>query len=86
MKLQQAFEVSKGEVVAFTGAGGKTAALVGLGYELHEAGWRVLATSTVPMTEDQLTLFPAVLSYHAGWHSISAALGQYGFVFLYDAI
>ncbi len=86
MKLQQAFDVSKGEVVAFTGAGGKTAALIGLGYELHESGWRVLATTTVPMIEHQLSLFPYALSVHAGWHAISTALGEYGFVFLYDTI
>lgn len=86
MKLQQAFEVSKGEVVAFTGAGGKTAALVGLGYELHEMGWRVLATTTVPMDEHQLGLFPHAMSYHIGWHAISATLGTHGFVFLYDTI
>jgi molybdenum cofactor cytidylyltransferase len=40
----------------------------------------------VPIPEDQLSLFPKALSYHAGWHTISAALGTYGFVFLYDAI
>jgi molybdenum cofactor cytidylyltransferase len=84
MKLQRAFEVVKGEVVAFTGAGGKTSALVGLGYELHEAGWRVLATTTTRIGQDQLQLFPRALPYTAGTAAISAALNEQGYVFLYS--
>ncbi|MDX1993509.1 MAG: selenium cofactor biosynthesis protein YqeC [bacterium] len=86
MKWQQAFEITPGEVVAFIGAGGKTSLLAGLGYELAEAGWRVLATSTVPLQEDQLELFPAVLHYTAGSDAISAALNESRFVYLYDSV
>ena len=86
MKLKQAFDVARGDVVAFTGAGGKTSTLIGLGYELAEAGWRVLATTTTALAEDQLTLFPHVMRYDADAHAISDALSQHQFVFLYDEI
>ena len=86
MKLQQAFEVVRGDVVAFVGAGGKTAALVGLGYELLDLGWRVLATSTCPMPSEQLSLFPHAMPYQSKPQEISEALSQHGFVLLYGNI
>jgi molybdenum cofactor cytidylyltransferase len=86
MKLQQAFEVVRGDVVAFVGAGGKTAALVGLGYELLDMGWRVLATSTCPMPIEQLSLFPHAMPYQAKPQSISDALSEHSFVLLYGNI
>ncbi len=86
MKLQQAFEVNRGDIVAFTGAGGKTATLVGLGYELHEAGWRVLATTTKHIAAEQLDLFPAAVRYSAGIPALAAALNETGYVFLYDSV
>ena len=46
MKLEHAFDLNRGEVVSFIGAGGKTSLLVSMGYELAEAGWRVLATTS----------------------------------------
>ena len=36
--------------------------MVGLGYELAEAGWRVLATTTTKLSTDQLDLFPCTMS------------------------
>lgn len=86
MKLQQAFGIQRGEVVSFIGAGGKTSALVGLGYELMEAGWRVLATTTTTLDEEQLLFMPHTLHRDVGREAISAALSEYGFVFLYDHI
>lgn len=86
MKFQQAFGVTRGDVVAFIGAGGKTSALIGMGYELMEAGWRVLATTTTAIDEEQLILMPHALYYDAQPQTISAALSEYGFVFLYDAV
>ena len=58
MKLRKAFEVNRGDVVAFTGAGGKTSALIGLGYELLDEDWRILATTTTVIDEEQLHLMP----------------------------
>lgn len=86
MKLKQAFDVARGDVVAFTGAGGKTSALIGLGYELAESGWRVLATTTTHLSEDQLSLFPHALRYNVGAQAISEVLNEHHFVFLYDTI
>lgn len=86
MNLQEAFDVSRGEVIAFIGAGGKTSALIGMGYELAEAGWRVLATTTTAIERDQLQLIPHAMSYAAQPRAISQALTQHGFVFLHDAV
>lgn len=86
MKLKQAFDIARGDVVAFIGAGGKTSALIGLGYELSESGWRVLATTTTTLTEDQLNLFPCVMRYSAGAAAISDALSTHHFVFLYERV
>lgn len=49
MKLGQALGVGTGEVVAFVGAGGKTAALYQLADELWREGYRVIATTTTHM-------------------------------------
>lgn len=86
MKLRQAFQVARGDVVAFVGAGGKTSTLVGLGYELMEAGWRVLATTTTRIAEEQLQLMPHAMPFSDGAHAISHALTTHGFVFVYGDI
>jgi len=84
MKLQQAFSITRGDVVSIVGAGGKTSLLVGLGYELAEAGWRVLATSTAAFAPEQLALFPACLPLHAPAAHISQALSERQFVLLHE--
>lgn len=86
MQLHQAFNISRGDVVAFIGAGGKTSTLLRLGDELRALGWRVLATTTTTLSADKLALMPRAMSTHAGEYAISTALSEYGFVFLYDAI
>ncbi len=86
MRLHQALRVLRGDVVAFTGAGGKTSALITLGHELAEAGWRVLATTTLPVNAEQLDLPPASVRCAAGFDAISNALTAHRFVFLYDHV
>lgn len=86
MKLQRAFRIRRGDVVAFIGAGGKTSALIALGHELREEGWRVLATTTTRIGADQLDLMPASLPADSPISSISAALQAHGFVFLHSLI
>ena len=86
MQLQQALGVVPGDVVAFIGAGGKTSLLVGLGYELAEAGWRVLATTTAQLSADQLSLFPRAMSSRTDSRELSRALSEDQFVLLYDDI
>jgi molybdenum cofactor cytidylyltransferase len=60
MKLNTALRLNDGEIVAFTGAGGKTTALFRLADHLAEAGGRVIMTSLVPL--------PAVHLRHAPRH------------------
>ncbi len=86
MRLQQAFQINPGDVVSIIGAGGKTSLLIGLGYELMEEGWRVLATATTRLTHDQLNLFPAAIPVRAGADAISNALNDHRFVLLYERI
>ncbi len=86
MKLHKAFNVQRGDVIAFTGAGGKTSAMVALAHELAEMGWRVLATTTTKIGRDQLDLMPVVLNADADELTISAALAERGFVFLHSEI
>jgi molybdenum cofactor cytidylyltransferase len=86
MKLYQAFDLRRGEVVALIGAGGKTSALLAIGYELAEAGWRVLATTTTRISTEQLEMMPRALGIGVGAEAISEALTQQRFVFIYDEI
>lgn len=86
MKLRKAFEVNRGDVVAFIGAGGKTSALIGLGYELLDEDWRILATTTCVIDEEQLRLMPHTMPYNSNPEIISSALSEHGFVFVYDSI
>lgn len=86
MKLHQAFDIVRGDVVAFIGAGGKTSTLVNLGYELAELGWRVTATTMTRIGIDQMALVPHAVRVNEGTDALSAALGQHRFVFLYDRI
>ena len=86
MQFKRAFDVARGDVVAFIGAGGKTSLMVSLGYELAEAGWRVLATTTTKLSTDQLDLFPCTMAAHAAPLSISQALTEHQFVLLHEQI
>lgn len=83
MKLHKALDIVPGDVVALIGAGGKTSIMVGLGYELAEMGWRVLATTTTRIGADQLSLMPQSLPYPVDSGEVSKALGAYRFVFLH---
>ncbi len=86
MKIAQAFDLARGDVVAFVGAGGKTSLMVSLGYELAEAGWRVLATTSTQLASEQLALFPCRLPADTDARSISQALGEKLFVVLHGEI
>lgn len=52
------------ELVAFTGAGGKSTLMMRLAYELAGAGRRVLVTTTTKMGRDQFKGLPAVCRTH----------------------
>lgn len=86
MKLHRAFDIVRGDVVAFIGAGGKTSTLLNLGHELAEMGWRVTATTTTRINADQLDLMPYAITPGEGMGMLSKALSEFGFVFVYDQI
>ena len=86
MRIAQAFDLARGDVVAFVGAGGKTSLMVSLGYELAEAGWRVLATTTTHLAKHQLSLFPNAMPANTNPQLISRALNDNHFVLLHDEI
>lgn len=86
MKLQKAFEIVPGDVVAFIGAGGKTSALIALGHELAQSGLRVVATTTTHISADELDLMPYSITLDKGTNHLSLALGENRFVFIYSEI
>lgn len=61
MQLSRALRVASGDVLTFTGAGGKTTALRLLAAELAAVGLRVLITTTTRFGLQQLGDFPAHL-------------------------
>jgi molybdenum cofactor cytidylyltransferase len=61
MDLTRALRITRGAVVTFTGAGGKTTAMIRLGRELAAAGMRVVATTTTRLGMDELDRFPRVV-------------------------
>jgi molybdenum cofactor cytidylyltransferase len=85
MKLHEAFQIVKGDVIAFVGAGGKTSTLVGVSRELQALGWRALATTTTRIAEDELQLFPQAVLYNDP-ATLDAALNKHGCVFAYAEI
>lgn len=86
MKLREALNLKRGEVVAFTGAGGKTSVMLTLGRELVEVGWRVLMTSTMFLSEDELQRFPQSMYIGSRSDLISSALSRQQMVFMHDRI
>ncbi|MEM6527129.1 MAG: selenium cofactor biosynthesis protein YqeC, partial [Chloroflexota bacterium] len=86
MKLHHAFNIQRGDVVAFVGAGGKTSAMIALGHELADMGWRVLATTTTKIGRGQLDLMPGLCHADTTVENISEALNGYHFVFLHTEI
>ncbi|PJF36694.1 MAG: putative selenium-dependent hydroxylase accessory protein YqeC [Candidatus Thermofonsia Clade 1 bacterium] len=91
MRLREALNVQRGEVIAFIGAGGKTSALFRLGHELAAEGWRVLATTTTRIAAEELVHVPSVVATDASGtyprpEALSRALSQHGFTFLYHTV
>src|SRR5688572_22441347 len=86
MKLHRAFGITRGDVVSLIGAGGKTSTMVALGYELSEMGWRVLATTTTRISQNQLDFFPHITPYRTTAQKLSTLLNEHRFLFLHDDI
>jgi molybdenum cofactor cytidylyltransferase len=88
MKLREALNVQRGDIVGFIGAGGKTSALFRLGNELAAEGWRVIGTTTTRIATSELSLAPGELNIGGSYRpsAISRALNQHGFVFVYGQV
>ncbi len=90
MRLCDALDVQRGDVVSFVGAGGKTSALIRLGRELAAAGWRVLATTTTRIATEELDEFPWSTRWRfsllRGSRELATLLDDHGFVFVYQEI
>jgi molybdenum cofactor cytidylyltransferase len=67
------------ELVAFTGAGGKSTLLLGLGNELASQGHRVVLTTTTKLGPDQLS---GTVCWSPGPDEVDRALGSTGPVFV----
>ncbi len=86
MRLRLALDILSQDVVAFTGAGGKTSALVALGRELAADGWRVLATTTTRLGAEQIELFPTACHQAFSGAALAEALEQHRFAFYYTVL
>ena len=62
MKLIDALELKRGDVVSLIGSGGKTSALIKMMHECQARGWRVLMTTTTRIGLAELSHFPTHLS------------------------
>jgi len=61
LTLTRAFRLTKGDVVAFVGGGGKTGSMFRLANELAAASWRVLTTTSTRIFAAQIKQSPAHL-------------------------
>jgi molybdenum cofactor cytidylyltransferase len=79
MRLLDALQIRRGDVVALVGAGGKTTALFRLARELAEAGQRVILTTTTHLALEQSMLAPIHLVWQEnGAVQVVAALRKHG--------
>ncbi|MGV2435572.1 MAG UNVERIFIED_CONTAM: putative selenium-dependent hydroxylase accessory protein YqeC [Anaerolineae bacterium] len=79
MKLIDALELKRGDVVSLIGSGGKTSSLVAMMHECQARGWRVLMTTTTRIGVSELSHFPT--------HTHSGAVASYresSSVFVYN--
>ena len=91
MRLREALDIRRGDIVAFVGAGGKTSLLFRLGHELAQEGWRVVATTTTRMAASELEMAPSTLALGANGNRTNVRdvwrrLNAYGFVLAYNRI
>jgi molybdenum cofactor cytidylyltransferase len=89
LTLAQALRLAPGEVVAFTGGGGKTSAMFRLAAELAQQQRRVLTTTSTRISIDQLKLSPAHVIFDPARQQLAdilpaleAAVAQHGQVLL----
>ncbi len=86
MNLADAFGILQGDVVAFTGAGGKTHAMFRLAKELAATDWRVITTTTTYLSQDELRFAPQRVGFGHGMRlpdSLPQQLDQHRHVFVF---
>ncbi|MEW5960803.1 MAG: selenium cofactor biosynthesis protein YqeC, partial [Chloroflexota bacterium] len=89
MKLSHALRLSRGDVLALTGGGGKTTAMFRLAGETAATGWRVLTTTSTRIFAAQIKRSPAHVVFDPArqtlaelWPRLEAALAEHGQVLL----
>lgn len=83
MRLFQALRIDDGEVVAFTGAGGKTTAMFRLADDLAEHGRTVVTTTTVNVSAGLIERAPRHFSSaEANRGRVEAGLDRHGHLFI----
>jgi len=86
VRLAEALNVSRGEVVAFVGGGGKTAAMFGLAREIAARDERALTTTTTHIFAAQIAQAPAhVVAADATRETVATALATHGHVLVVGA-
>jgi molybdenum cofactor cytidylyltransferase len=86
VRLAEALDVSRSEVVAFVGGGGKTAAMFRLAREIAARGERALATTTTHIFAAQIAKAPAhIVADDATRENLSAALAAHRHVLVVGA-
>jgi molybdenum cofactor cytidylyltransferase len=86
VKLAEALNVSPGEVVAFVGGGGKTAAMFRLAREIVARGARALTTTTTHIFAAQIARAPAhVIAADTTRERVTAALAAHRHVLVVGA-
>jgi molybdenum cofactor cytidylyltransferase len=86
VRLAEALDVSRSEVVAFVGGGGKTAAMFRLAREIAARGERALTTTTTHIFAAQIAQAPAhIVADDTTHENLSAALAAHRHVLVVGA-
>lgn len=86
MNLVDALGILQGDVIAFTGAGGKTTAMFQLAKELASTDWRVITTTTTFVSQDELRFAPQRVGFGHGMRlpdSLPEQLDQHRHIFVF---
>lgn len=86
MNLSDALGIIQGDVVAFSGAGGKTQSMFRLAKELSGTDWRVVTTTTTYVTQDELRFAPQRVGFGHGMRlpdSVPEQINQHRHIFVF---
>ena len=89
MRLIDALDLRRSDVVAFVGAGGKTSAMFRLADELVASGWRVVTTTTTRIAQDEMAHAPQQIGVGPAIRlpeTVARMVEQYQHVFLFTKV